>query len=139
MPSFVGFDTALDRDSQRFSQDEDLAVYTFGEEGYDDLAAQLDENLDDLNDETFGDTGTLCTCADTCIRARRLSVIQLRSGLAQQRISTIPRTYYLMRRSLEDQVSFRTIPLCIRFQMPDRPAIKHCRIFVCSTLLVAVQ
>lgn len=67
MSSFFGFDTAPDRDAQRLSQDEDLAVYTFGEEGYDDLAAQLDENLDELNDETFGDTGALCTSIDACI------------------------------------------------------------------------
>lgn len=58
--SFFGFDTTLDRGVPKVSQDEDLAVYTFGEEGYDDLAAALDEGLDELNDETFGDTGALC-------------------------------------------------------------------------------
>jgi DNA topoisomerase 2-associated protein PAT1 len=67
MSSFFGFDTTLDHDAQRLSHDEDLAVYTFGEEGYDDLAAQLDENLDDLNDETFGDMGALCTYINTQI------------------------------------------------------------------------
>lgn len=56
--SFFGFDTTLDRTKD----EEDLAVYTFGEEGYDDLAAALDEGLDELNDETFGDTGTLGAC-----------------------------------------------------------------------------
>ena len=58
--SFFGFDTSLDRDSHKVSQDEDLAVYTYGEEGYDGLADALDEGLDDLNDETFGDTGAIC-------------------------------------------------------------------------------
>ena len=58
--SFFGFDTTLDRGgAHKLGQDEDLAVYTFGEEGYDDLAAQLDEGLDELNDETFGDSGAL--------------------------------------------------------------------------------
>lgn len=58
--SFFGFDATLDRNAHKLSQDEDLAVYTFGEEGYDGLAAQLDEGLDELNDETFGDSGALC-------------------------------------------------------------------------------
>lgn len=58
--SFFGFDTTLDRDSHKISQDEDLAVYTYGEEGYDGLADALDEGLDELNEETFGDTGVIC-------------------------------------------------------------------------------
>ncbi len=33
---------------------EDVAVYTWGEEDYDGLGDRLDEDLDDLNDDTFG-------------------------------------------------------------------------------------
>lgn len=44
---------------QKYSQggrheQEDLDVYTWGEEGYDNLGAALQERGDDLNDETFG-------------------------------------------------------------------------------------
>ena len=58
--SFFGFDA----DSQKFSkggqhEEEDVAVYTWGEEGYDGLGDALDEGGDDLNDETFGDTGRI--------------------------------------------------------------------------------
>lgn len=34
---------------------EDVAVYTWGEEGYDGLGDLLQEGRDELNDETFGD------------------------------------------------------------------------------------
>ncbi|KAF8316540.1 hypothetical protein DL93DRAFT_2077751 [Clavulina sp. PMI_390] len=72
--SFFGFDTTLDHallnqgpggsggaggGSLGSLQDEELEVYTFGEAGYDGLAAQLDEGLDELNDETFGDSAPL--------------------------------------------------------------------------------
>lgn len=61
--SFFGFGTTLDQELHKPSQDENIAVYTFGEEGYDGLADALDEGLDELNDETFGgDAGALCKC-----------------------------------------------------------------------------
>ncbi len=59
--SFFGFDTTLDRELHKQTQDENIAVYTYGEEGYDGLADALDERLDEHNDETFGgDAGALC-------------------------------------------------------------------------------
>ncbi|KIK60307.1 hypothetical protein GYMLUDRAFT_200380 [Collybiopsis luxurians FD-317 M1] len=59
--SFFGFeDRILERGKdRRFDQDEDLAVYTWGEESYDGLGDALQEDHDDLNDETFGDIGTV--------------------------------------------------------------------------------
>jgi DNA topoisomerase 2-associated protein PAT1 len=39
-----------------FHESEDIAVYTWGEESYDGLGDVLQEE-DDLNDETFGQTG----------------------------------------------------------------------------------
>ncbi|KAG8899084.1 hypothetical protein FRB99_006948, partial [Tulasnella sp. 403] len=48
--SFFGFDTSLDN----LDKEEDLAVYTWGEDSYDGLGDVLDERGDDLNDETFG-------------------------------------------------------------------------------------
>ncbi len=51
LQSFFGFDTSLDKKSL---EHEDLAVYTWGEDSYDNLADDLDEKGDDLNDETFG-------------------------------------------------------------------------------------
>jgi DNA topoisomerase 2-associated protein PAT1 len=66
MSGFFGFDSALperrDAPFQDFTNpidgagaEEDLAVYTWGEEGYDGLGNALLEGGDDLNDETFGD------------------------------------------------------------------------------------
>ncbi|KAI0031285.1 topoisomerase II-associated protein PAT1 [Vararia minispora EC-137] len=64
--SFFGFDQnndVLARDKERFLRGEqpreDLAVYTWGEESYDGLGDALQEGGDDLNDETFGDTGVV--------------------------------------------------------------------------------
>lgn len=37
--------------------DSDIPVYTWGSERYGDLADVLQEGGDDLNDETFGETG----------------------------------------------------------------------------------
>jgi len=42
--------------------DEDVAVYTWGEESYDGLGDALHEGGDDLNDETFGSSGPIGTC-----------------------------------------------------------------------------
>ena len=36
---------------------EDVAVYTWGEDGYDGLGDALQEARDDFNDETFGSVG----------------------------------------------------------------------------------
>lgn len=67
--SFFGFDTSLpsrDRAGERedaaglggglgASAQEDVEVYTWGEEAYDDLADRLQEDGDDFNQDTFGD------------------------------------------------------------------------------------
>jgi DNA topoisomerase 2-associated protein PAT1 len=61
--SFFGFEqnNILEREKQQFLRggkpQEDLAVYTWGEESYDGLGDALQEGGDDLNDETFGATG----------------------------------------------------------------------------------
>lgn len=72
--SFFGFDTALPRedkaaalanDEERAlnekiqkaldaSAQEDVEVYTWGQDGYDGLGDQLDETNDDFNEDTFG-------------------------------------------------------------------------------------
>ncbi|KAF9078073.1 topoisomerase II-associated protein PAT1 [Rhodocollybia butyracea] len=61
--SFFGFEErTLDRGKDRRigQQDEDLAVYTWGEESYDGLGDALQEDeLDDRNDETFGGVGAV--------------------------------------------------------------------------------
>ena len=57
--SFFHFDQAQ-QEKQRFLQvkreQEDLAVYTWGEDSYDGLGDALQEGGDELNDETFGGT-----------------------------------------------------------------------------------
>lgn len=66
--SFFGFNQSsnLEEEKRRFIQgglrsarEEDVAVYTWGEESYDGLGDVLQEAQDDLNDETFGITGTV--------------------------------------------------------------------------------
>lgn len=63
--SFFGFETSnLEQDKKTFlegglHESEDLAVYTWGEEGYDGLGDALLEGGDELNDETFGGTGAV--------------------------------------------------------------------------------
>jgi hypothetical protein len=72
--SFFGFDTslppedkaaALENDEERALSEkieralaagakEDVAVYTWGQEGYDGLGDQLEEANDDFNEDTFG-------------------------------------------------------------------------------------
>ena len=59
--SFFPFDRQQ-QEKQRFlevkgREDEDLAVYTWGEDSYDELGDALQEGGDELNDETFGGTG----------------------------------------------------------------------------------
>ncbi|THH08076.1 hypothetical protein EW146_g9107 [Bondarzewia mesenterica] len=61
--SFFGFEQndLLEREKQDFLErkkgEEDLAVYTWGEESYDGLGDILQEGGDELNDETFGGMG----------------------------------------------------------------------------------
>ena len=64
--SFFGFDqpNSLEDEKRKFlegrldgAQQEDLAVYTWGEESYDGLGDALQERGDELNDETFGGIG----------------------------------------------------------------------------------
>ncbi|WFD18908.1 DNA topoisomerase 2-associated protein pat1 [Malassezia caprae] len=72
--SFFGFDTALPREDKaaalandeehalnekiqkalNASAQEDVEVYTWGQDGYDGLGDQLDETNDDFNEDTFG-------------------------------------------------------------------------------------
>ncbi|KAG5650360.1 hypothetical protein H0H81_012506, partial [Sphagnurus paluster] len=56
--SFFGFETNdLEQEKLGFKQSgglEDVAVYTWGEEGYDGLGDLLQEERNELNDETFG-------------------------------------------------------------------------------------
>jgi Topoisomerase II-associated protein PAT1 len=60
--SFFGFEQIdrLQQAKQRFLEEkieqEDLAVYTWGEDSYDGLGNALQEGGDELNDETFGGT-----------------------------------------------------------------------------------
>lgn len=53
--SFFGFDAVLPERRNDGAAEEDIAVYTWGTEAYDDLGAQLIEGGDEANDETFGD------------------------------------------------------------------------------------
>ncbi|KAJ7623338.1 topoisomerase II-associated protein PAT1 [Roridomyces roridus] len=63
--SFFGCQTIIWRTSGRGSEtggaheNEDVAVYTWGEESYDGLGDALLEGGDDLNDETFGGGGSV--------------------------------------------------------------------------------
>ena len=60
--SFFGLEQNIDLENEkrRFLQDgrqEDVAVYTWGEAGYDGLGDALQEGGDEFNDETFGAAG----------------------------------------------------------------------------------
>jgi DNA topoisomerase 2-associated protein PAT1 len=63
--SFFGLESSLEQDKKKFLEgglqqtEEDLAVYTWGEESYDGLGDALHEGGDELNDETFGGTGVV--------------------------------------------------------------------------------
>ena len=48
-----------DNELPKVGPEEDLAVYTWGEDSYDGLGDALQEGGDDLNDETFGSVGTV--------------------------------------------------------------------------------
>ena len=62
--SFFGFEQPIDLEEEKRKilaggangENEDLAVYTWGEESYDGLGDALQEGGDELNDETFGGT-----------------------------------------------------------------------------------
>lgn len=69
--SFFGFDqpNSLEDEKRKFleeglqgPQQDDLAVYTWGEESYDGLGDALHERGDELNDETFGGTDKVGMC-----------------------------------------------------------------------------
>lgn len=68
--SFFGFEQPNDLEEERHriresglhGKQEDLAVYTWGEESYDGLGDALLEGGDDLNDETFGGNGAVGEC-----------------------------------------------------------------------------
>ncbi|KAI5124196.1 hypothetical protein M0805_005047 [Coniferiporia weirii] len=61
--SFFGLENnTLEEERRRFlagglREEEDIAVYNWGEDGYDGLGNALQEGGDDLNDETFGGAG----------------------------------------------------------------------------------
>jgi DNA topoisomerase 2-associated protein PAT1 len=60
--SFFGFkqgDLEQDKFNYKKGNADDVAVYTFGEEGYDGLGDLLQEGGDELNDETFGRVGSI--------------------------------------------------------------------------------
>ena len=75
--SFFGFDQPnnLEDEKRKFleggiagAQQENVGVYTWGEESYDGLGDALQERGDELNDETFGGTGAVgkCSAAVAC-------------------------------------------------------------------------
>ena len=61
--SIFGFD--LEKEKQGFlratgaNETEEVPVFTWGEDSYDGLGDALQEGGDELNDETFGDVGTV--------------------------------------------------------------------------------
>lgn len=65
--SFFGFEqNDLEQEKRKFQDgsahgSDDVAVYTWGEEGYDGLGDLLQEGGDELNDETFGGTSSVGT------------------------------------------------------------------------------
>lgn len=60
--AFFGFEQA-DLEQEKFDfrkgNADRVAVYTWGEEGYDGLGDLLQEGGDELNDETFGGVGSV--------------------------------------------------------------------------------
>ncbi|THH13058.1 hypothetical protein EUX98_g9763 [Antrodiella citrinella] len=66
--AFFGLDQQYDLEEERRrflegsragAQQEDVAVYTWGEDSYDGLGEALQEGGDELNDETFGGSGAV--------------------------------------------------------------------------------
>lgn len=74
--SFFGFERSnLEQEKKKFlegglQETEDLAVYTWGEESYDGLGDALLEGGDELNDETFGETGAVGEMQSSLARAK---------------------------------------------------------------------
>lgn len=67
--SFFGFaqPNSLEDEKRKFletgAKEGDVPVYTWGEDSYDGLGDALQEGGDELNDETFGGSGPVGTCA----------------------------------------------------------------------------
>lgn len=87
--SFFGFqENNLEEERQRIRNggsgaNEDVAVYTWGEESYDGLGDALQEGGDDFNDETFGGTGSVgeypqSFLSSICNRSQARTLILLR-------------------------------------------------------------
>jgi len=61
--SFFGFEEKdLERQKQQFQEasfEEEVPVFTWGEESYDELGDALQEGGDELNSETFGNVGVV--------------------------------------------------------------------------------
>ena len=74
----------------RSENNEDLAVYTWGEESYDGLGDALQEGGDELNDETFGSTGPI---GDACSSVLLLASIH---PFSQARTLTSPAPFFPM-------------------------------------------
>ena len=69
--AFFGFSQPnnLEEEKRRFfegglagAKQDDVAVFTWGEDGYDGLGEALQEGGDELNDETFGGSGAIGKC-----------------------------------------------------------------------------
>lgn len=79
--SFFGFEqNDVEKEKQIFldsglRESEDVAVYTWGEDSYDGLGDALQEGGDELNDETFGETGTVGERIDLSACARLIPPI----------------------------------------------------------------
>jgi Topoisomerase II-associated protein PAT1 len=84
--SFFGFEHqhTLEEEKHHFlegkKEQEDLAVYTWGEESYDGLGDVLQEGDDELNDETFGETGQVGKPISTDRRSAYTMVTASTSG-----------------------------------------------------------
>lgn len=66
--SFFGFDQPNDLEAERRrflegglerARQEDISVYTWGEDSYDGLGEALQEGGDEFNDDTFGGSGAV--------------------------------------------------------------------------------
>lgn len=102
--SFFGLgNNDLEEEKRKFLQgglreEEDIAVYNWGSEDYDGLGNALQEGGDDLNDETFGDSGPVgeriwCLISSSfCLTLRlqgRISTLQHRRSLTLRILSNI--------------------------------------------------
>ncbi|KAF7309684.1 PAT1 domain-containing protein [Mycena indigotica] len=89
--SFFGLpDRNLEEERERIRngglhENEDVAVYTWGEESYDGLGDALQEGGDDFNDETFGGTGAVGKDFDFSGQTRLLETQQSRATQQSKR------------------------------------------------------